>query len=374
MKISDFKKLEKGIVDRNFSDSYSNLNKVMFVLSILGNLASIFLAFFFIRKIFSGAIPEQPIFVAIVSIVILSGLEILKRDIFDKFSFQYLKLKEFNKDVAPLALISLLIISISFYSSISGAREFSSKSKEMDSKKIEIVSSYTDSLSKVYDGKIQAIESEITSNKSKIENKDKEQTLIESSPPLTSQNKNRVRDLKSEKIALKDDNTKLASDEASVKEELLNKIKEYNTNITEVTSEKKEDNSKNSTLFICISTLIELIILAGVWFNEYYKFRSYTDFRERIDKDPNYQKWELYNSILEVIYTPDTKINDKLPTNKLIADLCKLSDLSVAPKNIIDFCKTLSSLNIIKSSGSARYFTKTRDQSIDSLKTHFRIT
>ena len=68
--------------------------------------------------------------------------------------------------------------------------------------------------------------------------------------------------------------------------------------------------------FILISSLIELIILAGVYFNEYYKFRSYKEFRDRLEKDPNYQKWMLYDQMLNIIYTEDTKMNQKLPGNK----------------------------------------------------------
>ncbi len=40
--------------------------------------------------------------------------------------------------------------------------------------------------------------------------------------------------------------------------------------------------NKLSLAFVLISTLIELVILAGVYFNEYYKFRSY---RESQPKD-----------------------------------------------------------------------------------------
>jgi hypothetical protein len=74
----------------------------------------------------------------------------------------------------------------------------------------------------------------------------------------------------------------------------LKKIKKYkvrNTNLNpelstkivnkegEVTStdDKKEDNNKNSFMFIIISSFIEITILAGVFFNEYYKFRSYRE-------------------------------------------------------------------------------------------------
>ena len=311
MKISDFKKLENVITNQDFNKSYGVINKVMLALSYFGHLASIFLAYYFVSKIFSGAIPDQPIFVGVVSIILLSGLELLKRDFFDKASFQYFKNSGFTKDMTSLILFSSIIISLSFYSSISGAREFSSKSKELESKKTEQISTYTDSLNKVYSTKISGVESEIQKDKDKIDIKDKEQTGLESVSGLTSQQRNRVRDLKSEKQALKDDVTKLEGDIKTIKAENEKIISDYTSKINETVDVVKKDNTSNSILFIIISTLIELVILFGVSFNEYFKFRSYKDFKAKLDKDPNYHKWELYDGVLNSIYSDETKINDK---------------------------------------------------------------
>jgi hypothetical protein len=125
--------------------------------------------------------------------------------------------------------------------------------------------------------------------------------------------------------------------------------------------------------FVLISTLIELIILAGVYFNEYYKFRSYREFRDKIEKDPNYQKWMLYDQILDIVYTEDTKMNQKLPSNKGIIDSCKVSDIIVLPKDITNFLKVMGGLGIIKVSGSSRYINKQRDLAFEILRKHFNI-
>jgi hypothetical protein len=125
--------------------------------------------------------------------------------------------------------------------------------------------------------------------------------------------------------------------------------------------------------FILISSLIELIILAGVYFNEYYKFRSYKEFRDRLEKDPNYQKWMLYDQMLNIIYTEDTKMNQKLPGNKGITDICKVNNIIVMPKDVTDFLKVMNGLGIIKTSGSVRYINKQRDLSFEILKKQFNI-
>jgi hypothetical protein len=373
MKVDEFKALEKKINGRDFNQSYKAINTIMLVLSYVGHLASIFLAYFLISKVLSGAMSDSPTAVFIISIIILSALELLKRDIFRKFSIEYLKVKNFGKEVMPLLLLSALIISISFYSSISGASMFSLKGAKLESDKKEILTHYKDSVSLVYNDKIKLVEDEIKVSKGKIEDKDKEQTDIESVLPISRQQKSRVIDLKTEKSALKLDITKLEGNENSIKAELATNLKTKEEELSSDTNEKKSDNGKNSIIFVIISTIIELTILAGVYFHEYYDFRSYKEFRTKIDKDPNYQKWVLYESILNVIYGGDNKVNDKLSSTKNIMDMCKLNDVLVLPRDIVDFLKLAVNLNIIKSSGSSRYITKSRDISFEILKKHFNI-
>lgn len=373
MKINEFKKLEDKINNQNFNQGYKNINILMFVLSIFGHIASIFLAYFALSKVLSGVIENNPVVVLLASVILLSGLELLKRDIFDKFSIQYLKVKTFTKDVLPLFLLSIAIISTSFYASIHGAKEFSSKTESIEKDKKEIITKISDSITLSYNTKILDIENEIRNVKSKIETKDKEQTELEAIQPPTRSAKQRIKDLKDEKNILRTDITKLESDEAKVKEELSIKIKEQETEIISETEKKKEGSENNSLAFVLISTLIEIIILAGVYFNEYYKFRSYREFRQKIEKDPNYQKWLLYNQILEIIYPEDTKMNQKLPSNKVIADMCKVNEIIVLPKDVINFLKVLNNLGIIKTSGSTRFVSKQRDLAFDILRKHFNI-
>lgn len=373
MKINEFKKLEEKINGQNFNKGYKNINALMLILSIFGHFASIFLAYFALSKVLGGVIENNPVVVLITSIIMLSGLELLKRDIFDKFSIQYLKVKAFTKDVLPLFLLSVAIISTSFYASIHGAKEFSSKEAVIEQTQKETVNLFSDSLTKVYNVKITDIKSEIKVNKDKLDAKDKEQTELEAIQPPTRSQKSRIKDLKDEKTTLRADITKLETDEATVKTELATRIKEHETTVGAETEDKKKNNDSNSLAFVLISTLIELIILAGVYFNEYYKFRSYREFRNSIEKDPNYQKWMLYEQMLSIVYTEDTKMNQKLPANKSIADMCKVNDIIVMPKDIVDFLKVMNGLGIIKTSGSTRYVNKQRDLAFEILRKHFNV-
>jgi hypothetical protein len=367
MKINEFKKLEKKINGHNFNQSYKGINKIMITLSYFGHVASIFLAFFFMSKVLSSAMTDNKIAVFVSSLLILLGLELLKRDIFDKFSIQSLKDKEISKAVTPLLITSLILISGSFYSSINGAKEFSLKTKQIESLADSNISQFGDSLTNFYVPKIEQIEGQ---NIELFEsNKQLDQEARELPITWTS-SKNSIRsriDVNNKQIEKNDERI------AQLKSERDLKISEYKSELLTNTSKDKEENSKNSFIFVIISTLIELVILGGVYFSEYYKLRSYKEFREKIEKDPNYQKWLLYDEMLSILITDDTKMNEKLPSNKAIIEMCKVNDIIVLPKDVVSFIKIITGLNIIKSSGSAKYVSKTREMAQEILRKNFNI-
>jgi hypothetical protein len=373
MKISEYKKLEDSIKEQDFNRSFKNINKVMFFLSIFGHIASIFLAYFLLSKILTGAIINNPILVTISSIILLGGLEMLKREIFDKFSLQQIKYKSFtNPDVLPLMIVSIFIVSISFYSSIKGAEEFSSKTKEIQTQ-VEIdIESYEDSLNLIKNNEFSKINSKIENKESKIEEKDKELTELSNLVVLTSLQKMRVKDLKFQVKILSEEIISLKSEKDIVEKKIQREISKFKEKINLKGKEKKFENSENSFFFVIISTIIELLILFGIYFNEYFKFRSYTDFKNKIEIDGNFNSYLKFNSILNVIYNEDTKINDKLISSKNILDLCKVNGINILQKDINNMFKLFSSLGII-SKGSNKYFLKTKELSQQILKKYFKI-
>jgi DNA-binding transcriptional regulator YhcF (GntR family) len=378
MKIDEFKKLEKKITGYNFNQSYKNVKNIMVALSYFGNLTSIFLAYFFMSGVIKSAVGDgNMILVFISSIVILAGIELLKRDIFDKFSIQYLKDSGVTKLVMPLLIVSGILISASFYSSLTGAKEFSSKSDQLELVKKDQLKEYSDSITYIYSDRISLINSEIESYKETFKEKDNEQTIINKALQergyLTRSEKERNNQLKEEKEFIF---TQISNSENKLKEIKLERddiIEKYSDEISKETDDKKKDNSKNSLIFVILSTIIELVILAGVFFNQYYKFRSYKEFRNKIEKDPNYQKWLLYDQILNIVVTEETKINQKLPSNKAIIESCKVNDIIILPKDVTNFLKVLNNLGIIKSSGSAKYVVKTKEIAQEILRTNFNI-
>ena len=379
MKIKEYEKLDKKINGQNFHESYKNINTVMTGLSYFGHVASIFLAFFMLSKVLLG-VMDNKIVVYIATIIILSAIELLKRDIFGKFAKLYLKLRSFTKDVLPLFFLSITIIGLSFYSSLKGASEYSSKGDKIEADSKEILKKNIDSLSKPYELKMALKEKEVSNLELDLNNLRSQQRQLNDlalAGPLTPAQKKLLSSLPKQikEIELQNKPTidsKNAEIDA-IKSDLQKEIKTYETSHNTETSKKKSDNSKNSIAFIIFSTLIEIAILAGVYFNDYYDVRSHREKKAQIEKDPSFQKWKLYTQILAMIYTDDTKMNQKLPSGKSIIDICKTNDIIILNKDLTDFLKIMATLGVIKVSGSTRYINKVRDLSFECLNKHFNI-
>ena len=379
MKIDEFEKLEKKINKQNFHESYKTLKLVMVALSYFGHIASIFLAFFMLSNILLGVMDNKPV-VYVVTVIVLSAIELLKRDIFHKFSILYLKLRAFTKDVLPLFFLSITIIGISFYSSIKGASEYSSKSDKIEQDSEKIIKKTQDSIKGIYDTRINDKVNEISLLEKDVNSlRDQQRQLndLALTGSLTKEQK-RLLSLLPKQISEAEKQNK---DVISGKKDELEKIKGDLTDETEKAVKKikgdvfkqKKDNSKNSVAFIIFSTIIEISILAGVYFKDYYDVRSHREKKNELEKDGSYQKWRVYKQILEIIYTEDTKVNQKLPSGKGIIDNCKVNDVIILPKDITNFLKTMTSLGIIKVSGSTRYFAKERSLALEALNKHFNI-
>lgn len=379
MKINKFKKLEDEVKKKDFASGYSSLNTLMKGLSVLGNLGSIFAASFFMMKLMGGLISSGVI-VAIISFVLLISLELIKRTIFDKFSLEFIRSK-YNlakKEVIILMFFSISIICASFYSSLNGAQEFADRNEQIETVIDEDIMKFEDSLRvNIYAPKIELITQEITDMKDDIKSKDTEMTQIntklEERGYLTSSEKSRISDLKEEKqydrdqIALKDEKV------LSLNAELENKVIDYKKNVESEGSSDKEENKSNSLVFVAISTLIEFLILIGIFFGKYYSFTAYTDFRKKMDKDPKYQKWVLYSEVMEILYMNDAVIGDKLPTQKDILEFCKINDIYMSKNELSEFLKLLGALNIVKSSGPYKFIHKEKEESEDALSKYFKI-
>lgn len=379
MKIYKFKKLEDEVKKKDFASGYSGLNTLMKGLSFLGNLGSIFAASFFMMKLMGGLISSDVV-VVIVSFTLLISLEMIKRVIFNKFSLEFIRSKYnlIKREVVILMFFSIGIICASFYSSLNGAQEFADRNDQIESIIDDEISKYEDSLRlNIYTPKIEELEQEIGDMKNDIKLKDDEMTIINSKLEergyLTSSEKGRIKDLKEEKQYNREQVTLKEEKILELNTELETRVTDYRNSVESEGITDKEENKSNSLIFVAISTLIEFLILIGIFFGKYYSFTSYSDFRKKMDKDPRYQKWVLYSEIMEVIYMNDAVVGDKLPTQKDILEFCKMNDIYMSKNELSEFFKLLGALNIVRTSGPYKFINKDKEESEDILGKYFKI-
>jgi hypothetical protein len=376
MKYSDFLHLEDKLKEQTFNTSYKTINTLLTVFSYLGNLISIFLAFFFLFSIISIGISNIYISGG-VSILLLIGLELFKRDVFKKFSFAILSKKKNIQTYVSLLIFSLLLIFMSFYSSLTGAKMFSNKNTQIENTQDKLIENYRDSIYTKNLSKNNIIEKEINFYKEKLIIKDNEQFEInkklQSNATLSRSEKDRNVQLTNEKTEINSfilKNELLLNNNSKYQDSL---ITNYTVQIKDKSKTEILKNSNDSIIFILLSTIIEFVILFGVFFNVYFLNKSYTEYKKNIQYDPIFQKWYLYNEVLNILYPKNIKINQRIQTLNSIIDMCKINNIYADKKEIESFLKLCNNIGIITQKGSYRYIMQQYDSAYELLKTHFNI-
>ena len=159
MKIKKYIELEKTFHDKSFDGKYGLLDKLLNFSSYIGNLASIFFAYWFLSKLMYRAISDFPgrdIGIVFISVVVLAIFELLKRFVLKGLSLSVIQSKrKINTEVIYNLVFSLILLSGSFYLSLSGAQIFADKREELQ-KQVEITTSaQVDSINTLYADKIQ---------------------------------------------------------------------------------------------------------------------------------------------------------------------------------------------------------------------------
>jgi hypothetical protein len=347
MRITTFKNLEKKVRKASFYDSYFTLDKILYILSFFGNIASVFLASFFFSKLLSETITDikSPYFIWGSTIFLLTALELLKRNIFTKFSKEFLRHRNiFNSESFLLTIFGILIISLSFYSSLRGAREFSSQNEIIQNNTILVVDNYKDSLKNVYDVKILKYETDNQSFQNISDRRIENQDVLNISAK-TQRDKKRIereinnirKDKEKKDLYTNDKITELKNE--------YNKLSQlYETKHLSKASVDIDKNKNNSVTFVIISTIIEIIILIGVFFDNMFNFVSYNSMRDLVISKDAYKNWLLYNELLDYMY-----LNSVVSVDKLL-ELCVLNNIYISENEIKDFFKVIENVGIYEKS------------------------
>jgi hypothetical protein len=237
------------------------------------------------------------------------------------------------------------------------------------------IKNYRDSVNNLNKSQMDLILKKIDKIDSKIEEKDLEQYQInknsESEKRLSRKDFLRIEDLKNQIEELSIDKKNYKSEIDSMKSRSNRDILLFENNSRMEGNDTKIKNSKNSYLFLVTSTIIEILILFGVYFNEYYKWRSYRDFRKKLETDDSFKTYYNASNLLNLLFTDSSKENDRIPNKESIRDLATANGINMTIREMDSIIKIFVSIKILKSSGSAKYLISSKENSKRILDSYF---
>jgi hypothetical protein len=373
MKYESYKLLEDKFDNKDFHKSYKPINVTLYVFSLFGNLASVFFAYFFLYNILSEAVGglAAATVLSAAAIFFLASFELLKRYVFHRFSLEWVssKFKVTLRETAMLGIFSVLLISTSFYMSLNGADKFADKTDNIEANVDSLYKQYEDSLVRKYSVWTEElkVENQKLSDANVTYNQEAENTKF------TSIKKQKFDLIKSNNQTIKDNKLKLDNYE----KELAQKLKDKKTELETDSNNDKQQNSSSGFKFVLLSTFIELMILIGILFNNYYSHRAYKEYTERVSSDENFIKWQKYDAFLDIIYKNGKKVlkpgEESMPVSK-VQDLARIRGLYTTEREVVDGYKVFNHLRITATRSGRRFVTSDYDLAKDVLKRHFNVS
>lgn len=386
MNIEEFKKAKAEIKEKNFFNNYRGFSKLSYYLSWVGNGFSILFAYFFINNIIQQTITTHTattaILAGVITVIILLTVELMKRFVFDKLTQNFIidQFKLLTTESKLLAFISVCLIVTSFYFSLNGAEKYADKTDDISTKTENTIQMFSDTLDKKYAVKTATYDEQnkiLFDQNQKLDADLSEYTKQYNNPDIS---KADARKLKSEitrlskqkesNLALIDKNESKIKEFTSLKDA---EIKEYETKHIGLASKEQEKVSGNPMIFLVFSTVIEFLILFGIYFINYYKVRSVDDFEKKIAKDPKYKLYNLYTEMINVMYKEDTNIGEAIPIKAQITKLLKSNSIDISNKDLDEALRVLTHLNIFKQKGNKKYFNADKNEANALIKTHLKI-
>lgn len=372
MDLSKYDKLRKKIDTKDFEGNNSALDKWLFRFSFIGNISSIFFAYFLVYPSLLKAIRANFIngdwgiaIAFILTLVFLTIFEITKRYFVRNFSNDFVV----NQRKVGLKMLSWLTISttfiiLSFYLSVTGSKNLATTSSLKNTvAKTEIVSKI-DTLNKIYDEK----KSLYVDDNESLRAVNIELRLKMKETPLN------YITARKEYQASVDKNIELIKENNSeiktLDTELRLKIGELNSDLDVTKSGNENEDSKSKLLFIIIVCFNELIIIGGLYFREYFEYNLYLINQDRFEKI--YKKKDRYRALITFIYQ-DGKLNvgdgvmSGLKLKETVADKTNIQNSN---KFVDEFLHDMDRLNIFTTVGKRRNIASSFTEALDIIENY----
>ena len=371
MDLKKYDELRKKIHTKDFEGRNKNLDRWLYKLSFLGNVGSIFFAFFLVSPALKKAISVNLVsgnvglvLGVIVTIILLVSFEAIKRILIKNLSFSLVKsnFKIIKASILGWFIFSAVIISLSFYFSLNGAKNFASTSFQKNQNVRINLQEEIDSLKKEYENKKEPY---FTDNQQLREANNEIREKYAETPV-------NYRTVRKEYQASIDKNTELIEDNQErideLDSELQNNIEEVRQSYQLKTKENRKEETQNIWLFILISTSIEILIIVGVYFREFYEYNIYVANKERLEKV--YQKRDRYRAMLAYIYREGKAEHGErvIGAQKLI-ELVSENTTIPNPKSFVEnFLQDMENLDVFIVQGKRRLINATYQEALNVIE------
>ena len=358
----------KNSINKSYSEKFKVIRISSIIFSFFGNITSIFFAFFFFLSLFSTILFNiNSLYIGIGVVLFLGIFEYIKRYVFDLFSIELLKNEKFNKNKIIFLITTLVMVSFSFFFSLNGAQRLVNNESIIKEQINYNIKSKTDSINNFYfdnyikpyqDENMNLIsqQAELTNQQSQLVNKGWNTTKVSKQLQTINEqiftNKSKISKYENER------NSKISKLETSEQNKLTSEQNKNNTNIF---------------YFLLLSTIIELIIIAGVFYNRYYTFRTIKEYEDETVNTLAYKNWKMYSQILDIIFSKDIKINEYVSSLNSIMETIDANDLNISKSDLTKSFKTFNYLGITETKGPKRLLRMSKTKANELLKNYFNI-
>jgi hypothetical protein len=357
MDFKKYDKLRKKSNSKDFEGKNNDLDFWLYKFSFLGNGGSIFFAFFLIYpslyKTISLHLVEgvwSNMLSIILTIFILVIFEITKRYLIRNFSNDFI---ENNKKIKPSNfawfVITISLISLSFYFSITGSKNLATTSIIKNDNIENVFKSERDSLKRESDNRKELYLNR--NNKLEIQN-----------DSLLSEKSQIPENFYSKKSGIQktiDRNEKeIESNLKKINEydaELKFQIEKLEKKIEGTKTDNSVEDNQNIFLFVILVIFIELLIISGIYFREWYEYNLRLINQNKYEK--LYLKKDRYQTLVSYVYNNGKygvgdKVTPVLKLKELVSEKTKIQNSN---KFIDEFFDEMDKHGIFTTNGKKRY-------------------
>lgn len=372
MDLKKYNELRKKINKKDFEGNNVGLDKWLYRFSLIGNVGSIFFAYFLVYPSLLNAITINlvsgfggNVIAFIFTLVFLVIFEISKRYLIRNFSSDYVIAKgKLNTSIFRWMIISIGIVSLSFYLSISGSRNLATTNVFHNNIAETEIDMELDSLLMIYDLRIITYQ-EDNETLRRINN-DLRQTLLET--PL-----NFIRARTEYQNIINDNVRVIEANQNEINRLNLEKsetISTYNEKLNNALIVNQSSDFRNIILFVIIVIFIELIIIGGIFFREYFEYKLYEINHQKFEKI--YMKKDRYRSLLSFIYGNGTlEVGSKVVSvSNLKTIVAEKSTIANSNKLVDEFLQDMDSLGILVTNGKRRLINAPYNEALNILENY----